>query len=90
MPRTKTAKAIPLMVRLPPELHAQVVEAAQGRNVSLNEFIVSALSDRLNSDEPALDQRLTELERRIQVVEMSLVRSSAEVYPPEVRFDPGE
>lgn len=76
-------------LRLPSELYDQIKSVSDGAGISMNEFIVRALTAHFD-EKPAIDQRLTELERRVQVIEASHIPSSAVVYPPDVRLAPGE
>lgn len=51
-------------LRLPPTLHDRIRKEAEKAGVSVNEYIVRALSDHLGG-QSELERRIAELERRI-------------------------
>jgi hypothetical protein len=51
-------------LRLPPALHDRIRKEAEKAGVSVNEYIVRALSDHLGG-QSELERRIAELERRI-------------------------
>lgn len=75
---TKTAKKsdnVPLMLRLPPELHAGVVRMAAAENKSMNEYIIKVLSEypglKIERDKLLIDtnKRLIDMDRRLIALE---------------------
>ncbi len=70
---TKKSDNVPLMLRLPPDLHARVVALAEAQGKSMNEYIVNALSEY-----PELkiqnENSLIELDRRISEIEAKMLQ----------------
>jgi len=65
---TKKTNTVPLMLRLPPQLHAWVVERAEVEGMSMNEYIVFILSDYSNLKNQ-VEQRLSSIETRLSLLD---------------------
>lgn len=57
-------KPIPITVRIPADLYAQLLEKAQKEDRSLNAQIVRALAEHMGG-QSELERRIADLERRI-------------------------
>lgn len=61
-------ETIPLMLRLPPALHGQLVQEAKQSGLSLNELIIRKLGGDTEPDQ------LLELRQRIETLEKAVFR----------------
>lgn len=57
-------KPIPITIRIPADLYAQLLERAQKEDRSLNAQIVRALSEHMGG-QSELERRIADLERRL-------------------------
>lgn len=63
---------VPINLRVPQRMLAQIDERAASLGRDRSEFIRSAISSLLESAPPSMEMRLDDLERRISAVELTI------------------